>query len=178
MIEAIVYTSNTGNTERYAKILGHETELPILSLAEAKGALTIGTEIIYLGWVMANGIQGYPDAARHFRIRMVCAVGIGETGSQVTEIRKKNNVPASVELYTLQGGFYLQKLHGVQKLMMRMMVNTVQRTFGEKAVRTPAEEDLLDLMTYGGSRVSLENLMLPLEWCRENLLVEQKPNRD
>ena len=36
MIQAIVYTSNTGSTERYAKLLGHETDLPVYSLEEAK----------------------------------------------------------------------------------------------------------------------------------------------
>ena len=32
MIQAIIYTSNTGSTERYAKLLGHELELPVYSL--------------------------------------------------------------------------------------------------------------------------------------------------
>ena len=52
MIQAIVYTSNTGSTERYAKLLGHETDLPVCSLDEAKKALKSGTEIIYLGWII------------------------------------------------------------------------------------------------------------------------------
>lgn len=36
MIQAIVYTSNTGSTEQYARLLGQEAGLPVCSLAEAK----------------------------------------------------------------------------------------------------------------------------------------------
>ena len=35
-MNAIIYTTNTGSTERYAKLLAHETALPVYSLAEAK----------------------------------------------------------------------------------------------------------------------------------------------
>ena len=166
MTKAIVYTSNTGNTERYAKILGYELNLPVLSLTKAKESLEKGAEIIYLGWVMANGIKEYQNAAKRYNIRMVCAVGIGKTGSNVTEIREKNKIPASVELFTLQGGFYIQKLHGVYKLLMRMMAFTVVKDLADKTDRTPTEDDLLDLMTNGGSRVSKENLEKPIKWYR------------
>ena len=82
MIQAIVYTSNTGSTERYAKLLGHETDLSVYSLEEAKKTLKSGAQIIYLGWIMAGGIQGYVDAARRFEIPMVCAVGMEPAGKQ------------------------------------------------------------------------------------------------
>ena len=76
MIQAIVYTSNTGSTEQYARLLGQETGLPACSLAEARKTVNDGAQIIYLGWVMAGAIQGYADAARCYRIPMVCAVGM------------------------------------------------------------------------------------------------------
>ena len=166
MTKAIVYTSKTGNTERYAKILGYELELPVIPLNKSKESLERGAEIIYLGWVMANGIKEYQNAAKRYNIRMVCAVGIGKTGSNETEIREKNKIPASVELFTLQGGFYIQKLHGVNKLLMRMMAFTVEKDLADKTDRTPTEDDLLDLMTNGGSRVSKENLEKPIKWYR------------
>ena len=44
-MDAIVYTSNTGFTEKYAKLLGGKLFLPVYSLEEAKGKLeTIYTE--------------------------------------------------------------------------------------------------------------------------------------
>ena len=58
-MDAIVYTSNTGFTEKYAKLLGGKLFLPVYSLEEAKGKLAAGAEIIYLGWLMAGTVKGY-----------------------------------------------------------------------------------------------------------------------
>ena len=35
-MNAIIYTTNTGSTERYARLLAERTELPAYSLTEAK----------------------------------------------------------------------------------------------------------------------------------------------
>ena len=167
MIKAIVYTTNTGNTERYAKMLGHQIGLPVYALEDAKKSLEKGTGIIYLGWIMASGIKGYKDAEKYFCIRMVCAVGIGATGTQLQEVRNKNQIPASTEFFTLQGGFDMEKLRGVNKLMMSMMVKTAGKALAEKADRTPEEDDMLELMMHGGSRVSMENLSEPVRWYEQ-----------
>ena len=58
-MKAIVYTSNTGSTARYAKLLGHETGLPVYTSETANRNLPAGAEIIYLGWIMASEIKGY-----------------------------------------------------------------------------------------------------------------------
>ena len=63
-MRAIVYTTNAGSTEQYAKLLAQETGLPVYSLAEAKRTLSSGTEIVYLGWIMASTVKGYADAAK------------------------------------------------------------------------------------------------------------------
>lgn len=166
-MKAIVYTTNTGNTERYAKMLGHQISLPVYALEDAKKSLQKGTEIIYLGWIMASGIKGYKDAEKHFCIRMVCAVGMGATGTQISEVRNKNQIPPSTEVFTLQGGFDMEKLRGVNKLMMSMMVKTAGKALAEKTDRTPEEDDMLDLMMHGGSRVSMENLSEPVRWYEQ-----------
>lgn len=169
MIQAIVYTSNTGSTERYAKLLGHELELPVYSLDEAKKALKCGPEIIYLGWIMAGTVQGYREAEKRYQISMVCAVGMEPAGTQLREIREKNRIPDDVELFTLQGGYLIHKLRGVHKLMMLMVTSTAGKALAEKIDRTPEEDDLLELMEHGGSRVSVENLAAPIQWCQQNL---------
>ena len=58
-MKAIIYTTQTGSTERYAKLLAHETGLPAYTLAEAKKAVLPGGSVIYLGWIMAGCIKGY-----------------------------------------------------------------------------------------------------------------------
>lgn len=168
MIQAIVYTSNTGSTEQYAKLLGQETGLPVYSLTDAKQALKSDTRILYLGWIMADAIQGYADAAKRYRIPMVCAVGMEPAGKEQT-LREKNGIPQDAALYPLQGGYLPDRLRGVQKLMMRMITGSMAKTLAAKANRMPEEDDLLELIRHGGSRVSLEKLAAPLRWCREHL---------
>jgi hypothetical protein len=54
-MKAIIYTSNTGSTAEYAQLLGNELNLPVHSLQQAKNKVLSGSEIIYLGWIMAGG---------------------------------------------------------------------------------------------------------------------------
>ena len=76
MITQIIYTSNTGTTEMYAKLLSENTGLPYCSLKEAPKIVADGTEIIYMGWLMAGEIKGYKAAAKKYKICAACGVGI------------------------------------------------------------------------------------------------------
>ena len=165
-INTIVYTSNTGYTAQYAQMLGEITGLPVWDLASRQAPK--GSDIIYLGWLMAGNIQGYKKAARDYRIRAVVAVGMSATGSQADYLRKNNAIPEEVPLYSVQGGFDLKRLHGVYKLMMTIMKNTAGKGLADKADRTPDEDALLDLLQNGGSRVNAENLDGILAWYEEN----------
>lgn len=165
-MNAIIYTTNTGSTERYAKLLAHETGLPAYSLAEAKKKVVSGTEVIYLGWIMASSVKGYAEAAKHYKVRAVCAVGMGQTGTQTDVVREKNNIPARIPLFTLQGNFNVKKLHGAYRLMMDIMIKTAGKGLANKQDRTPEEDDMLDMMIHGGERVSVDNLSTVLDWYR------------
>ena len=161
---AIVYTSNTGYTEQYAKLLGRKTGLPVYALSEVGKRLSPANRIIYLGWLMAGKVQGYQKAEKQYCVQAVCGVGMGATGSQLQDLRKANGFPADLPVFTLQGGFDMSKLHGVYKLMMTVMAKTAGKGLAEKKDRTPDEDAMLDLLTNGGSRVSEENLKAVLEW--------------
>ena len=161
---AIVYTSNTGYTRQYAKLLGDKTGLPVYSLDEAGAKLPPTTSILYLGWLMAGKVQGYAKAAKRYQVEALCGVGMGATGSQIQDLRKANGLPAALPVFTLQGGFDMTKLHGVYKLMMTVMVKTAGKGLADKKDRTPEEDAMLDMMLHGGSRVSEENLADVLAW--------------
>ena len=92
-MNAIVYTTNAGSAERYARLLAERTGLPACSLTEAKKAVSAGAEVIYLGWIMAGSVKGYAEAAKRFRVRAVCGVGMGQTGTQTDSVRKKDGCP-------------------------------------------------------------------------------------
>ena len=112
---------------------------------------------------MAGSIKGYAEAAKRYRVRAVCAVGMGQTGTQTDSVRKKTAVPTGIPVFTLQGNFDVKKLHGVYRPMMELMVKTVGKGLSEKADRTE-EDDMLDMMLHGGERVKAENLRAVLDW--------------
>lgn len=165
-MNAVVYTTNTGSTERYAKLLAHETALPAYSLAEAKKKLFPGAEVIYLGWIMAGSVRGYAAAAKRYRVRAVCGVGMGQAGTQTDSVRKKASVPATIPLFTLQGSLHVKQLHGIYRPMMALMVRAADKNLARKQDRTPEEEDMLDMMQSGSDRVPFKNLDAVLHWYR------------
>ena len=164
-MDAIIYTTNTGSTEQYARLLAQKTGLPTYSLAEAKNRIPVGAEVVYLGWIIAGSVKDYAAAAKRYRVCAVCGVGMGQTGTQTESVRKKSAIPANIPLFTLQGNFNVKKLHGIYRLMMEVMVKTAGKSLAAKKDRTPEENDMLDMMTNGGERVQAENLSAVLDWC-------------
>lgn len=49
-------------------------------------------------------------------------------------------------------------------MMMSIMMKTAGKALAEKEDKTPDEDDMLDLMMNGGSRVNMENLFGPIQW--------------
>ena len=73
-LSAIVYTSQTGFTRRYAEMLAQKTGLPACELGGPAPAR--GTGVLYLGWLRAGGVQGLAKARRRWDVKGVCAVGM------------------------------------------------------------------------------------------------------
>ncbi|MDD5833701.1 MAG: flavodoxin domain-containing protein [Treponema berlinense] len=170
-MEAIIYTTNTGSAEQYAKMLAEQTGLSVFSMEEAKSEVEEGSEIIYLGWIMAAQVKGYKTAAKKYKIRAVCAVGMERTGTRTEQIREKTSVPVAIPLFTLQGNFDVKKLRGIYRLMMSMMVKMVTKQLVAKTDRTQRENEMLEIMLQGGENVRKENLAEVLDWYkREQML--------
>ena len=144
-MDAIIYTSNTGSTEQYAKLLAQKTGFPAYSLAEAKKRDFAGAEVIYLGWIMAGSVTGYAEAAKRYQVRAVCGVGMGQTGTQTESVRKKSAIPANIPLFTLQGNFNVKKLHGIYRFMMEIMVKTAGKSLAKKK---KADAAFVSLVSY------------------------------
>ena len=130
MIQAIVYTSNTGYTAEYARMLGEKTGLPVLTLNEAKKSLPVRAPILYLGWLMAGSIKGCGAAIRRFSPRAVCGVGLTLTPSK--KLREQNHIPQTVTVFSLQGGFDMERLHGLDKLLMKILRASLQSSMAKK----------------------------------------------
>ena len=163
-MEAIVYTSNTGSTERYAKLLAKATGLPVYPAGEALGQVRRGAEVIYLGWIMAGKIQGYAKAAKRYQIRAVCGVGMAQSEAQAAQVRRQTAVSEKIPLFALQGDFDVKKLRGIYRLMMELMVKAMGRQLEKPQDRTPEEQEMLERMVHGGVGVRAENLQAVLAW--------------
>lgn len=163
-MKAIVYTTNAGSSERYAKMLSDRAEIPAMTLAEAKKRLAKGDEVICIGWVMANSVKGYRDAAKRFTVRAVCAVGMCPAGTMDAAIRQANGIPENIPLFTLEGNLRPGELHGLYKILIGMMLHGLE---GNRK-RSADEEKLLGLMTGGEDRVRSGMLDGVIEWFENN----------
>ena len=168
MIKAIVYTSNTGTTKEYARLLGETITLPYYSMEEAAKKLETQTKIIYLGWLMAGTIKGYKEAKKKYTICAVCAVGMGRSGTQDEEVRKKADIEEKIPVFTLQGGFDIKKLRGAYKFAMNAMIKVTGKALQKKEDKTEEEEEMLELILHGGNKVDIANLKGVFDWYQQN----------
>jgi len=159
-MNAIVYTSENGHTAQYAKILSEKTDLPAFELKEALKKLDKGTSVIYLGWLFANHIKGYKKATKSFQIAAIGAVGLCDTGTAISVVRKANSLSETVPLFTMQGGMDKTKLHGVNKFMIKMLT----KSFESKQNRTSDEERILYLLNNDANYVCEENAAQFMKW--------------
>ena len=165
-MKVIVYTSNTGHTAAYSKMLGAKIGLPVYSLNEAAKKLQKGTEIIYLGWLFANNIKGYKKATKKYKISAICAVGLCDTGTAVAEVRKANSISEETPLFTMQGGMDKTKLRGINKFMINMLT----KGLSSRKERTENDERMLELLTHDKNYVSEENITAFMKWFNEQTI--------
>ena len=157
-MKAIIFTSNTGYTRKYAQMLSQKNGFPAYELSQSKALLSELDEVIYMGWMMAGSVQGYQSAAKHYKIIAVCPVGMAANedgiGKKALETFKQRGTP----VFYLQGGFDMKKLHGIYKLMMKVMIGMVSKNIAKKADKTPEELGMLNALENGFDGVKEENL--------------------
>lgn len=161
-MDAIIYTSNSGTTKQYANLLSLQTGLCAYELKNSE-QVKEGADVIYLGWLMAGNVKGYKKAAEKYNVKALVGVGMAKSGTQIEDI-KKNNKVTDIPVFTLQGGFDINRLHGIYKLMMRFMQKTAVKALSDKTNRTPDEDEMLDMFLNGANKVSTENLAMVLDW--------------
>lgn len=167
MITSVVYVSNSGHTKEYAKILAEKIGLPVYELNTAAKELGKNSEIVFLGWLMAGTVKGYKKAKKLFKVKVLCAVGMSDSDSQAADVKGRNDIQNETELFYLQGGFDMNALHGIYKLMMKCMKSTVGAVLNKKENRSSEEDEMLDLLYNGGNKVSEENLNQVIEYINK-----------
>lgn len=166
--DAIVYTSNTGFTQRYAQMLGRALELPVHDLAQARAALPGGASVVYLGWLMAGSMKGLRKAAARYRLAAICPVGMGpDDGKQAEDLRGKAGLTAATPIFYLRGGYAPQRLGGLYKPMMSAMGSVIKKAAATGgADGDPEAGEMLQAFTQGADWVKEENLAPVIEYIK------------
>ena len=155
--QAIVYTSNTGFTLRYAQMLSKITGLPIYDLKDK--TLKKKTPVVFMGWLMAGKLVGYKKANRRFSLVAVCSVSLGTPKEQV-QLKNKITVP----VFALRGGMDHNKLTGIYKKMIDALISML-----EKKQRTQEESAILNMIKAGGDFVTESNLAGVIRFVRQSV---------
>lgn len=152
--EALVYTSATGSTRRYAELISRATGLPAYDLSLGLGP-DKGRPVLYLGWLCAGGIKGLKKARKRYDVRAVCAVGMAEPEAEYTKKLAEDNKLGATPIFYLRGGYDPDKLTGIYRLMMKPMVKMV--------AKAPAEDEqaaaMKEAFVQGGDWVTEEQIV-------------------
>lgn len=152
MVKAVVYTSNSGYTRKYAEMLGEKLGVEAVALADAKGKVNKGDSVVYLGWLMAGSVQGLKKAIKTYDIKAVCGVGMAPPSDEERErVAKQNKMPTE-DFFLLQGGFDMNKLHGLYLFMMKTMARIMSKAIGKKVedgVATDMDKEMLEMVRNG-----------------------------
>ena len=119
--------------------------------------------MIYMGWIHASHVKGFSKAAKRFSVCAVCGVGLCDTGTLVSEIRKATSIPDDIPLFTLQGGFDRSRLKGMDKLLITMLT----KGLAAQKQRSARDERMLKLLSRDENYVRTENLAEILKWYNE-----------
>lgn len=152
MIDAVVYTSSTGFTAKYAAMLAKNLSVEALSLETAKKRLASGAAVVYLGWLKAGTIQKLKVARRAFSVKAVCGVGMAPPSANERERLARQNGLSLDGFFLLQGGFDMQKLSGANKFMMTFMSKALRPNLEKKIAAGTAsdmEKEMLEMVTSG-----------------------------
>ena len=160
MTEAVVFSSKTGFTAAYARMLGRAAGLTVYTLRDAHTAVPKKTHIIYLAPVRDGKILDYEKAKKLYFLDAVCAVGLIATNDAAQEMIQQNHL--TMPFLLMQGGYRTDGLTLRERLHMRRLRRQLQKKFD----RSPEETDALTLLTDGGSRVKKDNLQPLVDWLR------------
>lgn len=142
----VVYQSNTGFTQQYARQIAQELGCEAQPAKKvSKKALEKYDTVIFGGWVMGSMIMGLKKLqAKCPCPSAVFAVGATPAAESVALAVRTQNQLEQTPFFYLEGGFRFQRLHVLQRIMLKMVKKMVanqpqkdaQALFMEQAIGT------------------------------------------
>lgn len=144
MNNIIIYGSNYGTTEQYAKELSKRTNIEAISFENVQ-QINKYDKIIYIGGLYAGGVLGMSKTLRKLtniqnKTIIIATVGLADPTDEknINNIRNNIKVQISKEIYDkakifhLRGGIDYSKLKFFHKTMMKLLYNAVKNIPQEK----------------------------------------------
>ena len=132
MKTAVVYTSQTGFTKRYAEWIAERTGGDAIELGDAKKRDLSGYDaIVYGGWACAGSISKISWFKKNIDIEPALRKNFDE------ETYKK------IGVFYCPGGFDYDKMSGKSKLMMKMFIKMLK----SKKNKTEEEETMIKMIS-------------------------------
>ena len=165
----IVYKSNTGFTKEYAEMLSRAEKMKCYELEGTAGQLEQGTEVLFMGPLMAGRIQGLEAARKQYKVKVAVGVGMSPPSPQTLATLSKANYIPEAPMFYLQGGWAPKKVSWIQRRMVNMVTRSIRKQLLDKGSRrTEEEQRYLDMLLKGGSFVAYKNLDSLRNWLRKN----------
>lgn len=157
-VKAIVYSSHAGHTEAYAQMLSAELGVPVFPLGSCTAPK--GSEIVYLGWLRAGKAVGLKKACKRYHVEAVGIVGMSaHDEGRVSQMKRREGIGADVYCFYLPGGFELEKTHGFNHFLMRIISHAAKGNLNRKTDKSPSDMELLEMFSEGKSLVGQENIL-------------------
>ena len=145
MSKVIMYKSKTGHTERYAKMLSEELDIPCYSYKEAK--VNDNDEVIFLSYIYASKIMGLSKVLNKYNVKVIIAVGaLAYSKDYVNTLKQTNNIDKP--FFYLRGGIDYSKLNFIFRKFLPIIGKDIAKD----------DKELLNLFNNGGDFVTKDNL--------------------
>lgn len=153
MSRAIIYKSKTGHTERYARMLSKELNIPCYSYKDAK--VSENNEVIFLSYIYASKIMGLSKILKRYKVKVVIAVGaMPYSKDYLNTLKDANNI--KLPFFYLRGGIDYSKLN----FFFRKFLPVIGKDIAKD------DKELLNLFKNGGDFVTKDNLREVLNYLK------------
>ena len=153
MSRVIIYKSKTGHTERYARMLSKELNIPCYSYNDAK--VSENDEIIFLSYIYAYKIMGLSKILKRYKVKVIIAVGVlAYSKDYLNTLKDANNI--KLPFFYLRGGIDYSKLN----FFFRKFLPVIGKGIAKD------DKELLNLFKNGGDFVTKDNLNEVLNYLK------------
>ena len=153
MSRVIIYKSKTGHTERYAKMLSEELNIPCYSYKDA--IVSKNDEVIFLSYIYASKIMGLSKILKKYNVKVVIAVGaLAYSKDYLNTLKDANNI--KLPFFYLRGGIDYSKLNFFFSKFLPVIGKDIAKD----------DKELLNLFKNGGDFVTKDNLSEVLNYLK------------